>query len=324
MRRAVASAESRRGAGLLLAALMVAAALAPGRTHAADAPAPRGGMQPLEDSELASVRGADGINFNLSNFSLTSSATAPLNLTYQSTNGSSLTLGRIDLSRSDDPDGFADPYSLSLKARTGLPDLIALDFPLNTAGAQAWSLTADFANCDKMVAGTCTGQNFNGGTLQLTGLTMKGGGLYVAPSVLADTQGIAFGFGTRLDIGTLAVYSHGRTAGDETDTIDTSDKLVISGIHLFDANSQGAWMLADVTTHPGLINAVTDANGSYLHLQVGWPTSAAAVTTGQLVIDNITFTSPGTGGTPVVTNLGAASIAGMQLNYVDIKLRTTP
>jgi NAD(P)-dependent dehydrogenase (short-subunit alcohol dehydrogenase family) len=324
MRPVVVNAGSRRGNGLA-AALVLALAGSPACARTADEPAPRTGMQPLHDDELAAVRGADGINFNLSHFSLTSDATTPLTLTYQSPNGSAMTLSRLDLSRSDDADAFADPYSLTLRARPGLPDVIAIDFPLNAAGNQAWSLTADFANCDKMVAGTCTGLDFNGGTLQVSGLTMKGGGLYLAPSVIANTQGIAFGLGTQLDIAKLAVYSHGRTAGDVTDTIDTSDSMVLSGIHLVDASTGGAWMLADVTTHPGLVNAVTDANRSYLHVQVGWPTTADPVPAARIAVDNLTFTSPGlNGAAPVVTHLGAASIASLQLNYVDIKLRTTP
>jgi len=325
MRRAVVSANSRssRLELLLLAALLLPLAGAPTRARAADAPA-KPAMQPLEDTELASVRGADGINFNLSNFSLTSDAVKPLTLTYQSPNGSSMTLSRLDLSRTDDPDGFADPYGLSLRQRTGLSDVIAVDFPLNAAGNQAWTLTADFANCDHMVAGTCTGLNFNGGTLKVSNLTMKGGGLTLAPTAIANADGIAFGLGTQLDIGSLAVYSHGRTAGDVTNTIDTSDSMMIQGIHL-GAVGGGPWYMADVTTHPGLINAMTDSTGSYLHLQVGWPTAADASPAAHVAIDNITFTSPGVGGgAPVQTNLGAATIGSLQLNYVDIKLRTTP
>ena len=277
-------------------------------------------MQALADDELAAVRGADGIAFNLSNFSLTSIPGNPLTLTYLSPNGSSLTLSGLDLSRTDDPDPFADPYQLSLRSRPGLTDVIALDFPLNVAGNQKWSLTADFSHCDAVTAGACTGTNFLGGTLQAIDLTMKGGGLYVSPSQLANTEGIAFGLGTQLDIGSLSVYSRGRGADG---TIDKSDALTLSGIHLADASTGGAWMLADLDKHPGLINAATDINGSYLHLQVGWPTTADAVPAASLRIDNIAFTTASaTGGAPTITNLGSASIAAMQINYVDIKFRT--
>jgi hypothetical protein len=335
MRRAEVSARSTAPAGshgplarpavLTIACIGVAAwlclALPVARAQAAPVAAAKPGMKALADDELASVRGADGIAFNLSNFSLTSRADNPLSLTYLSPNGSSLTLSRLDLSRSDDADGFADPYGLSLVTRPNLPDVIAIDFPINAAGQQAWSLTTDFSNCDVVTAGACTGTNFLGGTLQASGLTMKGGGVYIAPTVLADTQGIAFGLGTQLDIANLSVYSHGRTAGDTTNAIDPTDALTLTGIHLADATSGGAWMLADVTKHPGLINAMTDSTSSYLHLQVGWPTTADPVPAAAVRIDNISFTSPGATA-PIVTNLGSASIASLQVNYVDIKIRT--
>jgi hypothetical protein len=149
---------------------------------------------------------------------------------------------------------------------------------------------------------------------------MKGGGLYVSPSAIADTQGIAFGLGTQLDIASLAVYPRGRDAGG---VIDKGDALTISGIHLADANTGGAWMLADLNAHPGLINAATDSSGSYLHLQVGWPTTSDPVPAASLRIDNITFTTAGlNGAAATVTNIGSASIASLQINYLDIKLRT--
>ncbi len=272
------------------------------------------GMKALADDELSNVRGADGVAFNLSNFSLTSSLTDPLTLTYKSPNGSSLALSGLDISRTDDPDGFADPYLLSMQSRSNLADVIALDFPKNTLGNQKWSLTSDFSNYDVVANST-----FYGGTLQVTALTMMGGGLYVAPTAIADTQGIAFGLGTRLDIGSLAVYSHGRNASG---VIDTSDSLTLTGLHLADATTGGAWMLADVTTHPGLINAFTDSTGSYLHLQLGWPTTADPVSAGSLKIDNISFATmtPGVA-TPTTVNLGSASIASMQINFLDIKFK---
>ena len=309
------------GAAAALAVLFAAATLsfAPAAraqaAGAAPASASTGGMKALADDELSAVRGSDGIAFNLSHFSLTSSLTNPLTLTYRNPLGSSLSLSGLNLSRTDDADGFADPYYLTMQSRNGLPDMIALDFPLNIAGGQKWSLTSDFSNYD-----AASNTTFSGGTLQVSNLTMMGGGLYLAPSTIADTQGIAFGLGTRLDIGSLGIYSHGRGADG---TIDTSDSLMFSGIHLSDAITGGAWMLADVTNHPGLINAVTDSSGSYLHLQIGWPTNSNPVPGGALAIDNITFTSPGVGGlAPTSVNLGSASIASIQLNYVDIKFKT--
>jgi hypothetical protein len=317
--------EALRGRPLtsLSSGALALALLAAPNARSANAPgAPARAMQPLADEELAAVRGADGIAFNLNNFSLTSSLTNPLRLTYLSPNGSSLTLSGLDLSRTDDADPFADPYQLSLRPGVTVPEMIAIDFPLNVAGKQSWSLTTDFSHCDAVTAGACTGNDFVGGTLQVLDLTMKGGGLTIAPSQLANTEGIAFGLGTQLDIGSLSVYSRGRAADG---SIDKSDALTISGIHLADANTGGAWMLADLDKHPGLINAATDATGSYLHLQVGWPTTADPVPAASLRIDNISFTTAAAGGgTPTVANLGSASIASMQINYLDIKFRTGP
>jgi hypothetical protein len=318
MRRATSPARptparAAGGRGIVLTGLCVACALACTTAFRA------GGMKPLDDAELADVRGADGISFNLSNFSLTSIPSLPLQLTYRSTNGSSMTLSGLDFSRTDDPDPFADPYTLSVLKRPGLQDGIALDFPLNAAGNQAWTLTADFSNCDLGTSAACSGTNFVGGTLQVKDLAMRGGGLTLAPSAITDTQGIAFGLGTQLDIGSLAIYSHGRTAADVP---DTTDSMTLSGIHLANA-SGGPWMLADLTYHPGLFNAQTDASGSYLHLQIGWPTSSSyQVPAASIRIDDITFTTPGAGGTPIQTSLGSASIASLQINYADIRFRT--
>jgi hypothetical protein len=279
-------------------------------------------MQPLEDEELSAVRGSDGVAFNLSNFSLISIPDNPLSLTYQAPGGGSLTLGRLDILRTDDADPFADPFVLHMLQRAGLPDVIALDFPLNPVdtGNQKWTLTTDFSHCSLFASGTCTGTQFDGGTLQLQGLALRGGGLYLASPVIPNTQGLAFGFGTRLDIDTLGVYPRGRAADD---TIDKSESLTLSGIHLADATTGGAWMLADVTNHPGLFNAQTDASGnSYLHLQIGWPTSPDAVPAASLKVDNIAFTSAGVAtmafGTPTAP---AASIASIQINYVDVRLK---
>jgi len=310
----------RRLAPLCAAATALLALALPAAAATPPAP-PAHAMQALQDDELAAVRGADGIAFNLNNFSLTSSLTNPLTLTYASPNGSALTLSGLDLSRTDDADQFADPYQLSLRSTTAGTQMIAIDFPLNAAGNQRWSLTADFANCGSFAAGVCAaGTNFFGGTLQILDLTMKGGGLYVAPSQVASTEGIAFGLGTQLDIGSLSVYSRGRAADG---TIDHGDVLALTGIHLVDATTGGVFMLADLDKHPGLFNAATDATGSYLHLQVGWPTTSDPVPAATLRIDNISFTTAGVNGAAATTtNLGSASIASMQINYLDIKFRT--
>ena len=58
-------------------------------------------------------------------------------------------------------------------------------------------------------------------------------------------------------------------------------------------------------------------------MQIGWPTTSDPVAAAALRIDNISFTTAGLNGAPAtVTNLGAASIASLQINYLDIKFRT--
>jgi hypothetical protein len=321
---AVAAQQGNRGPGrprclsaLSTRILILAAAACPHVVHA-DVPQ---AMQALADEELATVRGNDGIAFNLSNFSLTSIPGNPLSLTYYAPGGGSLTLGRLDLARTDDADPFADPFFLTMRQRAGLPDVVAIDFPANPVdtGNQKWTLTADISHCSLFSGGTCTGTNFDGGTLQIQGLALRGGGLYLSSPTIANTQGVAFGLGTRLDIDSLGIYPHGRALDD---TIDRSESLTLNGIHLADATTGGAWMLADLTTHPGLFNAQTDATGSYLHLQVAWPTAVDAVPAASFKVDTIAFTS---GGAPAMTFGTAAapavSIASMQINYIDIKLR---
>lgn len=321
-----AASRRRNPRALGLTALCAGLLAAPSGAQAAEAPR---GMRPLQDDELAAVRGADGIAFNLSNFSLTSSVDNPLTLTYLSPNGSSLTLSRLDLKRTDGPDAFADPYQLDIVARPGLADAIALTFPQNAAGAQLWTLATDFSHCSavSLADNGCVGTKFVGGTLQVTDLALKGGGLFLAPSAVPNTQGIAFGLGTRLDIGSIGIFPHGRDAGD---ILDRSDSLVLSNIRLADANTGGAWMVADLDRQPGLFNAITVPDPddstktvSYLHLQIGWPTSSATpVPAASLSIGDISFsTVPVGGGAAVVTSLGSSSIASMQINYLDVRLK---
>ncbi|HJV96330.1 MAG TPA: hypothetical protein VJ608_09855, partial [Albitalea sp.] len=114
---------------------LVAAALASAAGLAA-------ALEPLADSELAAVRGADGLAFNLQNFSLS----GPLTLTYTNPSGSSLWFSNLSLSRSDDPDAtFSDPYLLKVASRGGgLADVIRLSEPLNANGLLKWQFAADW------------------------------------------------------------------------------------------------------------------------------------------------------------------------------------
>ena len=92
---------------------------------------PASAMEALSERDLAAVQGRDGFYFNLQNFSLS----GQLSLTYASPDGSTLKLGDLALSRSDDPDHLLDdPYALWIQRRgNGLADVLHLDLPQNAA-----------------------------------------------------------------------------------------------------------------------------------------------------------------------------------------------
>jgi hypothetical protein len=271
--------------------------------------APAQALQPMADDALETVSGQDGLAFNLSGFSLS----GPLTLTYTSPDGSSLSLGNISLSRSDDPSStFSDPYTLNIVSRgNGLADVIQLNEPANTNGLLKWQLAADLSI-------TANGSTFSAGTLQVNDLVSRGGSLSLTPPAMANTEGFAFGLGLRLDIGSVKLLPRG--AGD------TSEQFALSGVHLGAADASGnllgtPWMLADATNQPGILNAQTDPNTgvSYLHLGIGWPTTAAGAPIASLQIDNVSFASAAVPGGQM--DLGASRIGTMQIQYLDVRLR---
>ena len=264
-----------------------------------------GTMQPLADDELAAVRGADGLAFNLSNFSLS----GPLTLSYgMPGGGASLSLSNLSLSRSDDPSAtFSDPYQLKVLRRDGLADVIRLTEPQNASGLLKWQFAADWrVDAD--------GISHDGGALVLQDLVTRGGSLTLTTPATPGVEGVAFGLALNLEIGQLRLMPRGRD--------NTSEQLQITGLRLGAASDSGTllgtpWALADATLQPGLFNAQTDAGGaSYLHLQIGWPTTAAGAPLGGLQIDNISFKSDAG-----VMDLGSSRIGTMQIQFMDVKLR---
>jgi hypothetical protein len=290
--------RSRIGSSLACA-LALAAAAAPAFGQ--------GSLQPLADGELAEVRGSDGVAFNLVGFSLS----GPLTLSYTAPDGASLSLANLALSRSDDPEAtFSDPYRLRVQQREGGgADMVVLSEPANAGGLLKWQLAADwrvYAN----------GSTFDGGALVLGDVVTRGGSLSLSTPTTASTDGFAFGLGVNLEVGKLALRARGRD--------DASEQLQLSGLRLGAASSDGTllgtpWVAADVARQPGIINAVTDANGvSSLHIGIGWPTTAGAPLAG-LVIDNVRFDSAALAGTQM--DLGSSRIGTLQVQYLDVKLR---
>lgn len=273
----------------------------------------------LEDAELSSVRGA-GVAFNLVNYSLA----GDLSLTYvaKSTADNALAqyiaLNKLTLSRSDDAAStFSDPYSLSIVARPGLPDVIRMAEPRNANGLLKWQFATDW------VVGT-EGSVFNGGSLLVQDYASYGGTLEVTSPATPGVEGVVFGKTVHFDVGSLSLRPRGRS--------DAGNELQLSGIHVGAADGTSAWVLADVTAQPGIFNAITEGGQSYLHIGIGWPTDPTKdVPAARVVVDNITFrndqptyTDPVTQLPTSTLNLGASRIASMQLQYLDVKLRAGP
>ena len=247
-------------------------------------------MQPLADTELASVHGRDGLAFNLQNFSLS----GPLTLTYTAPgeSGGSLWLGNLSLSRSDDAAStFSDPYTLRVLSRgAGLADVIRLGEPLNASGLLKWQFAADWGV-------NASGIDFQGGALVVQDLVTRGGSVTLTTPATPGVEGIAFGLALRADIGNLTLRPRGRD--------DASEQWRLSGIHLGAA---------------GIVNAITDANGtSMLHIGIGWPTTAAGAPLASLVVDSLVFKSDSLPGG--MLDLGSSRIGTMQIQYLDVKLR---
>lgn len=267
--------------------------------------APVAAMEALPDSALSAVRGRDGVSFDLSGFAMSGN----VRTTYTTSSGSSIYKENLSASRSDSSDQFADPYKLDIvSGAPGLADVIQLAFPVNALGEQKWQLAYDWGvNADGMA--------FNNGSVSVSDLVFRGGGLQF--STPQGYDGIAFGVALRTEIGQLAFRPGGRA--------DTGEQMALSGIRLGAVDESGnftnrPWVLADVASQPGVLNALNDESGPRLHIGIDWPDArygSGAAPAGGLQIDNISFSSPGK---PVV-DLGSSRIGSMQIQYLDVKFR---
>lgn len=273
-------------------------------------------MQALEDAALSDVAGQDGLAFNLRGFQMN----GPMTLTYTSPDAGnpSMWMGNFWLSRSDDPDPeatFNDPYRLNIYSRLGMSDVIELSNPLNTNGMLKWQFAADFGV-------QADGRTFNGGAFIVRDLVYKGGGLSITTPADPNVQGVAFGLATHVDIGNLIIRPRGRDDITVEDSATVADQMNLRGIHISDADDAGKpWVIADVTYQPGIFNAMTDADGSYLHLGIDWSSNSNGAPKGRLVIDNISFKSTDALGNVSTMNLGASRINTIQIQYLDVKFR---
>jgi len=275
-------------------------------------------MTPLADADLQAVRGA-GIAFNLQNFSLT----GDLSVTYRGKTGQHIELNKLTLSRSDDAAAtFTDPYTFDLYARPGLSDVVRWTAPQNVNGLLRWQFATDWK------VGTETGV-FDGGAFVVQDLRNYGNRFEIASPSVAGTEAVIWGAAIRTDIGNMLIRPRGRDDITNADAPGATNQLRFQGIHISDAiDSASPWVLADVTSQPGIFNAVTEAGQSYLHLGIGWNTDLDIETrAGRVLIDNISFKNDKTSYIDPVTlapasvlNLGVSSIGSMQIQYLDIKM----
>ncbi|MCV2351012.1 hypothetical protein [Paucibacter sp. Y2R2-4] len=282
---------------------------------------PSWALTPISDEELAHVQGRDGFAFNLRGFALQ----GPLTLRLGSAEGSGLSLSNFALSRADDLAAtYADPYVLSLlKGPAGMPDRVSLSEPLNALGRLTWQFAADLSLIDKRSG--ASSETFNAGALLIQDLRSYGGSLSIAPNADPVEQGIAFGLGLRLDAGAVLLRPRGR--GDTTlfDSPAAPEQFSLRGLHLAGASAAGGlsdqpWRLADLDRQRLLLNAITTPEGnSFLHLNLAWP-SAGPAAAGSLVIDNISFKSD----LGPSLDLGSSRIGSMQIQYLDVRVKTGP
>ncbi len=262
-------------------------------------------MQPLNDGALSSVRGGDGVSFDLNGFTMSGDA----RVTYTSPDGNSAYIEKFSAARSDSALPFSDPYTLDIvPGAPGLADVVRINFPANASGEQKWQFAYDWGvNADGVAR--------QGGSVVMQDLMLSGGGLQFSTPQVND--GVAFGAALRLDIGLLAFRPRGRD--------DATEQMALSGIHLGGVDANGnlngtPWVISDVAAQPAVINALSDETGERLHIGLSWPDpryGSGAASAGGLVIDNITFTSPNQ---PSV-DLGSSRIGSMQIQYLDIKFR---
>lgn len=269
---------------------------------------PAAAMEALSERDLAAVQGQDGIYFNLQNFSLS----GQLSLTYRSPDGSTLKLGDLALSRSDDPDHLLDdPYALWVQRRgNGLADVVHLDLPQNAAGLQRWQAAADLS------VTPAGGSTQALGALVLQDLALYGGGVQMSTEPGSGSgSGVLLGVALRADLGALSWRARGRADGSEA--------LTLSGIHLGAVDDSGnftqqPWALADVTSQPAVLQVIGDGQGGQvLQLKVDWSTAEAGAAKAGLLIDNVRFDSSVNG----AMDLGSSRINSFQINYLDMRLR---
>lgn len=251
-------------------------------------------LRPLSDEALSDVRGRDGLSFAVSlnehigsyTIGTSDSAGNPAALRFNNLATTGVIACALDIMPG--ASGSPDYVNLAFVPIGGFNILQTVSDMVVAANAISFSTSVMFQN-----------MAFNGSSMQLT---------------TSASAGVTFGMGVNLSIGNVLLQPNGQG--------NASGQMAISSVTLGAAGSAAGspWVLADVTTQPGTFNIATDMSGNqYPQLTIGWPTSpGTAAASGSLQIGNITFNTP-TGS----VNLGSSSIGSMQVQYLNIKFRSS-
>ena len=250
-------------------------------------------VQPLDDSSLSEVRGRDGVSFAVN---------------------VNANIGSVQIGTTDSA-GNAASLNLNNVLATGTVTT-TVDLTAGTSGTASYINWAfpDIVTTKPFQFGfdllvTANGSSFGTG-VQFQNISLSGSSFQMTPSV---NTGITFGMGIETQVGSVLLQPNGRG--------NTTGQMSVTGISIGAAGSNGTapWIVADINAQPGIINIVSDANGNpNLQFGIGWPTAGgSAPSSGSLQVNNITFTTPGGD-----VNLGSSSIGSIQVQYLNVRLKT--
>lgn len=266
----------------------------------------------------------------------------------------------ISISRKDPTDLneiFTDPYQIQIQSvdvptEIQLPaldpsdplytkrkqEVIRILNPKNLGGTTLddkalWNMAYDWKVATGVSSSTA-GTIHDMGTHIIKDMAIYGGGISLAPAWSYkdkdDVRGAAWGLDLNLEIRAYILQARGKV--DDA----SGSYLKLANIRVGPANADRTgvdtdltktWRVADVITQPGIINAITttDSNGltsTVLHMGIEWYRGAneADIPTGAVSVDQVSIKN-GPASAPVVTNLGGASIGGIQIRYLDVVFR---
>lgn len=252
------------------------------------------GLRPISDEAMSQIAGADGISMAVDLntkigsvvFGVYDTQDNVAFLRYKDYTETGTYLARMNvLSRPDGQSDFID--FLNPNILTTKPLQIGYDIEVEANGK---IFGAGIAMQDVVIAGS---------SMQWT---------------TGATGGLAFGAGMYETIERVTISPEKRNPGN-TEGQMTMDKVSITG-----TTANTPWVVADLDNQPGYFRAVQDSNGvTNLQFGIDWPKGTAEAATGQMTIDRVAFTAI-PGGNPV--ELGRSSIGSMQIQYMNIKVRS--